>query len=166
VFDHILRYCKVRVTIEDLNDNYPNFPTWHYEGSVWQNAEVGTSIITVHAFDSDSDVNSKVEYRFVEANDKLEISDRGVISTKASLRSFLGTLTYYVIASNTEPMTVGETKEEKDERKTRINIYVSELQPPKFTKSVFKGSVTENSKPGKSMVSPYNRMLDNLLFPF
>ena len=135
------------MTIEDLNDNYPYFSSWSYEGSVWQNAEVGTPIIKVHAFDSDSGVNSKVEYRFVEANDKFEISENGEVSTKASLVSFLGTLRYHVIASNTEPMTVGER--EAVRRETQIKIYVSDLQPPQFTKRIFKSSIEENSKPGK-----------------
>lgn len=142
-----LSYCKVKVTIEDLNDNYPYFSSWSYEGSVWQNAEVGTPIMKVHAFDSDSGVNSKVEYRFVEANDKFEISENGEVSTKASLASFLGTLRYHVIASNTEPMTVGER--EAVRRETQIKIYVSDLQPPQFTKRIFKSSIEENSKPGK-----------------
>jgi len=44
-------------------------------------------------------------------------------------------------------MTVGER--EAVRRETRIKIYVSDLQPPQFTKNVFKGSIEENSKPGK-----------------
>lgn len=130
-----------------MNDNYPFFPTWLYEGSVWQNAVVGTPIMGIHAFDLDSDVNRKVEYRFLGANDKFAISETGVISTKASLKSSLGTLEYHVIASNTEPMTVGETNSKK--RRTKIKIYVSDLEPPQFTKSVFSASITENSKPGR-----------------
>lgn len=141
------RYCRIIVTIEDVNDNYPFFPTWLYEGSVWQNAVVGTPIMGIHAFDLDSDVNRKVEYRFLGANDKFAISETGVISTKASLKSSLGTLEYHVIASNTEPMTVGETNSKK--RRTKIKIYVSDLEPPQFTKSVFSASITENSKPGR-----------------
>lgn len=142
----ILRYCKIVVTIEDVNDNYPFFPTWLYEGSVWQKVAVGAPIMFVHALDWDSDVNSKVEYRFAEANDKFAISDIGVISTKTLLDSSLGILEYQVIASNTEPMTVGEANSR--ERRTLIKIYVSELRPPQFTKSIFKASIPENSKPG------------------
>ena len=143
---HILRYCKIIVTIEDVNDNYPFFKTHQYEGSVWQDASIGTSIMTVHAFDLDSEINSKVEYRFTEVNDKFDISEKGVISTKVSLKSFVGELNYNVEASNTEPMTVGETNYGR--RETKIRIFVTDLQPPKFTQSVFRGSINENSKPG------------------
>ena len=148
---HFLRYCKIHITVEDVNDNYPFFPTWHYEGSVWKDAAIGTSILTIHAFDFDSEVNSKAEYHFAEANDKFAISKEGVISTKTSLKSSLGTWTYRVIVSDMEPMTVGEVDPEK--RKTRIEVYVSDLEPPKFTKSVFTGSITENSKPSKPITS-------------
>ena len=102
----------------------------------------------IHAFDQDSVVNGKVEYRFVEANDKFQISDKGVISTKASLKTFLGKLTYHVIASNTEPMTVGGGN--SGNRETKIVIHVSDLQPPVFTKRVYTASIEENSKPGRS----------------
>lgn len=139
----------MKVTIEDVNDNYPFFRERHYEGSVWKNANIGTSIIRVHAFDLDSKVNSKVEYRFTQANDKFEISNDGVISTKVSLKSVLGTSTYEVSASNTEPMTVGEKASDARNRKTEIKIFVTDLQPPMFTQPVFKGNITENSKPGK-----------------
>ena len=145
---HILRYCKIIVTIEDVNDNYPFFKTRQYEGSVWQNAVVGTSIMTVHTFDMDSEINSKVEYRFTEVNDNFDISEKGVISTKASLKPLvtIGGLNYRVVASNTEPMTVGEVNDERQE--TKIHIFVTDLQPPKFTQSVFRGSIAENSKSG------------------
>ena len=137
------------VTIADVNDNYPFFRSRHYEGSVWQNAAIGTSIVRVHAFDSDSGVNGKVEYRFTEANDKLAISNNGIITTKASLGSVLGTFTYFVLASNTEPMTVGETEADQRLRRTELRIYITALRPPEFTQQVFKGSIDENSKPGR-----------------
>ena len=144
--ERLLRYCKLIVTIGDVNDNYPNFPTWSYKGSVWNNAQIGTSVMRIHAFDLDSGVNANVEYH-LEPDDKFEISERGVISTKVSLKSFIGTVKFSVLPSNTEPMTVGEDNPEA--RKTEIEIYVSELQPPEFTESIYTASVQENEVPGK-----------------
>ena len=109
----------------------------------------------IHAIDTDSGVNSKVEYRFVEANDKFEISNEGVISTKASLKSFVGQLFYQVIASNTEPMTVGEANSKS--RKTTIEIHVTDLQPPVFTKRIYTGSIEENSKAGRTAMYKQNQ---------
>ena len=114
---------------------------------MWKDAPVGTPLMKVHAFDSDSEVNSKVEYRFVEGNDKFEISEEGVISTKESLQSFLGTWNFRITASNIESMTVGE--ENPIGRATKIRIYVTDLEPPKFTNRIFNGTITENSIPGE-----------------
>lgn len=131
-----------------------------HDGSVWKDAPIGTSFMIVHAIDEDAGGNSKVRYSFVEANDKFEISDNGVISTKVSLKSFVETWTYEVIASNTEPMSVGAGNSES--RTATISIYVTELQPPKFTKSVYTGSIDENSEPGvlKMLIA----MITELLF--
>lgn len=144
--ERLLRYCKLTVAIEDVNDNYPYFPIKTYTGSVLRDAPVGTSIMTVHAFDSDSDENRKVEY-YLDPDDLLKISDRGVISTKVSLQSFTGTMIISsVVASNTEPMTVGDI--DPDSRSATIEIYISDLQPPKFTKQIYTKKLTENEPTG------------------
>ena len=141
-----LRYCTLKVTIEDENDNYPDFHIKTYTGSVLRNAPVGTSILTVHAYDRDSDENKKVEYT-LSPDDLLKISDRGVISTKVSLKSFTGTMIISsVVASNTEPMTVGDV--DPVSRSARIEIYISDLQPPKFTKQIYTTTLTENEPTG------------------
>lgn len=144
--ERLLRYCKLEVIIGDVNDNYPYFPVWTYEGSVWNNAEIGTSIMRVHAFDSDAGVNANVEYH-LEPDDKFEISERGVISTKVSLASFTGKMTLTVLPSNTEPMTAGA--DNSADRSTNIEIFVSDLPPPEFTKAIYTASVQENQVAGK-----------------
>ena len=144
--ERLLRYCKLEVIIGDVNDNYPYFPVWTYEGSVWNNAEIGTSIMRVHAFDSDAGVNANVEYH-LEPDDKFEISERGVISTKVSLAFFTGKMTLTVLPSNTEPMTAGA--DNSADRSTNIEIFVSDLPPPEFTKAIYTASVQENQVAGK-----------------
>ena len=144
--ERLLRYCVLKVTIEDVNDNYPYFSIKTYTGSVLRNAVVGTSIMTVHALDLDSDENRKVEYH-LNPDDLLKISDRGVVSTKVSLTSFTGTMIISsVVASNTEPMTVGDVDPEL--RSATIEIFISDLQPPKFTKQIYTKDLTENSPTG------------------
>ena len=144
--ERLLRYCKLEVIIGDVNDNYPYFPVWTYEGSVWNNAEIGTSVMRVHAFDSDAGVNANVEYH-LEPDDKFEISERGVISTKVSLAFFTGKMTLTVLPSNTEPMTAGA--DNSADRSTNIEIFVSDLPPPEFTKAIYTASVQENQVAGK-----------------
>lgn len=144
--ERLLSYCALKVTIEDVNDNYPFFNIKTYTGSVLRDALVGTSIMTVHALDPDSDENRKVEY-YLNPDDLLKISDLGVISTKVSLESFTGTMiTSSVVASNTEPMTVGDVDPEL--RSATIEIYISDLQPPKFTKQIYTTTLVENTPTG------------------
>ena len=144
--ERLLRYCVLKITVEDVNDNYPYFSIKTYTGSVLRNAVVGTSIMTVHALDLDSNENRKVEY-YLNPDDLLKISDRGVISTKVSLKSFTGTMiTSSVVASNTEPMTVGDVDPEL--RSAAIEIYISDLQPPKFTKQIYTTTLNENKPTG------------------
>ena len=144
--ERLLSYCALKVTIEDMNDNYPFFNIKTYTGSVLRNAVVGTSIMTVHALDPDSDENREAEY-YLNPDDLLKISDRGVISTKVSLTSFTGTMiTSSVVASNTEPMTVGDVDPEL--RSATIEIYISDLQPPKFTKQIYTTTLIENTPTG------------------
>ena len=144
--ERLLKYCTLKVTIEDENDNYPDFSIKTYTGSVLRNASVGTSIMTVHAYDPDSDENRKVEY-YLNPDDKLKISDHGVISTKVSLKSFTGTrILSSVVASNTEPMTLGDV--DPVSRSASIEIYISDQQPPKFTKQIYTTTLTENEPTG------------------
>ena len=159
--ERLMRYCNFSVTVLDVNDNYPSFWTW-YEGSVWQNAEIGTYITRVQAMDSDSGVNSKVMYDFEEPSDKLSISETGVISIKAVLAPFVGTIESHVIASNIEPMAVGER--DSKTRRTLVRIYVSELQPPRFTQTVYNTKIAENSPPGKPYLSTVDCFLSLFYF--
>ena len=142
-YERLLRYCKLKVTVEDVNDNYPYFRIEKYTGSVLWDASVGTSIMTVHAFDSDSGNNRKVEYH-LEPDDKFKVSDQGKITTKVSLKPFKGTkIVLKVIASNTEPMTL-QNFEDSASSEATIEIFVSDVPPPKFTKEIYTTTVQEN----------------------
>ncbi|XP_034545023.1 protocadherin alpha-8-like isoform X13 [Notolabrus celidotus] len=54
------------VNILDTNDNAPVFSQTLYKASVFENAKVGTSIITLNATDLDAGPNGKVLYSFSE----------------------------------------------------------------------------------------------------
>nr|CAD7256491.1 unnamed protein product [Timema shepardi]CAD7569152.1 unnamed protein product [Timema californicum] len=52
----------VNITIQDVNDNQPIFNQNLYTASIPENATVGTSVLRVHATDSDAGDNGEVEY--------------------------------------------------------------------------------------------------------
>lgn len=80
---------EVEISIVDVNDNAPRFPSAHYQGSVHENVPAGTSILEVSAHDKDLGENGKVRYRFVGKNTDEQSftidSVSGVIRTKRPL---------------------------------------------------------------------------------
>lgn len=105
-FEWFLRYCKLEVIIGDVNDNYFYFLVWIYEGSVWNNVEIGILVMRVYVFDLDVGVNVNVEY-YLEFDDKFEILERGVILIKVLLVFFMGKMILIVLFLNMELMIVG-----------------------------------------------------------
>ncbi len=53
---------EVEVSVMDVNDNAPEFSKEVYEGSLSENAPLGTKVLRVSAFDRDNDKNGKVSY--------------------------------------------------------------------------------------------------------
>ncbi|XP_035858921.1 protocadherin alpha-8-like [Sander lucioperca] len=56
----------IQVNVLDINDNPPVFSQTLYKASVYENAKIGTSIITLNATDLDAGPNGQVVYSFSE----------------------------------------------------------------------------------------------------
>ena len=53
-FNSLSSTVLVYMNVIDINDNAPTFDPGSYSNEVWENATVGTSILTVTATDTDS----------------------------------------------------------------------------------------------------------------
>eukprot|EP00061_Rhincodon_typus_P007563 g29387.t1 len=80
---------KVKITISDINDNTPTFPTSSESILVPENTEIGSVIYTVHADDQDSGANGQVQFDIVSNEDRTFSIDR----TSGKLR-VIGSLSY------------------------------------------------------------------------
>jgi len=60
--------CDVTVVVLDVNDNRPTFERNHYEASVVENAQIGTSVLRVRATDQDIGVNGVVRYQLASGS--------------------------------------------------------------------------------------------------
>ncbi|XP_059502894.1 protocadherin-16-like isoform X2 [Stegostoma tigrinum] len=80
---------KVKITISDINDNTPTFPTSSESILVPENTEIGSVIYTVHADDQDSGANGQVQFDIVSNEDRTFSIDR----TSGKLR-MIGSLSY------------------------------------------------------------------------
>ncbi|XP_073463897.1 protocadherin Fat 1 isoform X4 [Aquarana catesbeiana] len=64
-------FCEsnVELTLEDVNDNAPEFSADPYSITVFENTEPKTPITRVQAIDADTGLNHKVQYSFVSSAD-------------------------------------------------------------------------------------------------
>ncbi|CAI2294435.1 unnamed protein product [Caenorhabditis sp. 36 PRJEB53466] len=58
----LIGFCQFSVEVVDVNDNAPQFERPSYESSVSRFEAVGTSVITVFAFDNDAAHNAEISY--------------------------------------------------------------------------------------------------------
>ncbi|XP_056266099.1 protocadherin Fat 1a isoform X2 [Pseudoliparis swirei] len=83
------RYCEadVRIAVEDVNDNPPQFSSDPYTITVFENTEIGTYVAKLLANDVDSGLNSDILYSLVNSADgSFSIEEHsGVISLERAL---------------------------------------------------------------------------------
>ncbi|XP_041055633.1 protocadherin-16-like [Carcharodon carcharias] len=83
---------KVKITISDINDNTPTFPTSSESILVPENTEIGSVIYTVNAEDRDSGANGQVQFDIVSNAERTFSIDR----TTGKLR-VIGPLSYEMV---------------------------------------------------------------------
>ncbi|XP_067889067.1 protocadherin-16-like [Heterodontus francisci] len=83
---------KVKITISDINDNTPTFPTSSESILVPENTEIGSLIYTVNAEDRDSGANGQVQFDIISNAERTFSIDR----TSGKLR-VIGSLSYEMV---------------------------------------------------------------------
>ncbi|XP_075318484.1 protocadherin-23 [Odontesthes bonariensis] len=81
-------YCRVSITLLDINDNAPLFEHSSYRTSVWEGQVHSTYIMQVFASDADSGVNGQIEYSILSGNNNdafILDSVRGILATNVLL---------------------------------------------------------------------------------
>ncbi|KAK5977060.1 Cadherin domain protein [Trichostrongylus colubriformis] len=58
----LIGFCQFSIEVVDVNDNAPQFDRASYETSISRSEAIGTSILTVFAFDTDAPHNANVTY--------------------------------------------------------------------------------------------------------
>ncbi|XP_034043514.1 LOW QUALITY PROTEIN: protocadherin Fat 1a [Thalassophryne amazonica] len=83
------RYCEadIEITVEDINDNAPQFSSDPYTFTVFENTEVGTFVAKLMANDIDIGLNGDILYSLIESADGYFSIDEhsGVISLQRPL---------------------------------------------------------------------------------
>ncbi|XP_048742923.2 neural-cadherin-like isoform X4 [Ostrea edulis] len=123
-------YCTFAVTIQDINDNDPEFGTSRYEGRVLKSAAVGQKFLTIKATDKDLGDNANIKYSLkTNPNGLFQVNvDTGDIEVAKSLQSAGSQIT--LVATATDQGTTP--------RSTDVNIDISvttdsDVLPPLWT---------------------------------
>ncbi|KAI5624760.1 protocadherin 20 precursor, partial [Silurus asotus] len=84
---HVHAKKQIKVEIEDVNDNAPQFEETYYQVEIEENNEPGISLLQVSANDADSQLYGKVSYRLIHNNPAIFNIDEvtGVVSALESL---------------------------------------------------------------------------------
>ncbi|XP_028399940.1 protocadherin Fat 4-like isoform X2 [Dendronephthya gigantea] len=144
------RTSEVTVVIDvlDANDNQPVFSQSDYNSTIPENVPVGTTVLTVEAEEKDSGANAEFKYHIIGGDNKFEITDDGVIFTKALLDFETKTWYQFLVVAN-ETNSVQGAK--PNATVTVVLQDVNEFNPV-FSQAQYTANVSENSPVWTSVI--------------
>ncbi|XP_026165849.1 cadherin-23 [Mastacembelus armatus] len=143
----------VYLRIVDVNDNNPVFLQPSYQEPVFENVDLGTTIIRVRATDADSGLFAVIEYSLVDGEGKFDIRpSTGEIYILSPLDR--ETKDYYTLTAVARDNAGGNSN---NRRENSVQVLVTVLDVndyrPRFTERVFNTSVFENEPSGTSVIT-------------
>ncbi|KAM4706620.1 protocadherin Fat 4-like [Discoglossus pictus] len=134
--------AEVEITLQDINDNPPVFPTDILDLTVEENTGDGSKIMQLTATDADEGANALVTYTIISGADdsfRIDPESGDLIATKRLDRERRSKYSLLVRAD--------DGLQSSD---MRINITISDVNDhiPKFTRQVYSFDVAEDTIPG------------------
>ena len=146
---------NVDVTVTDVNDIAPAFNQSLYLAKISEAMPIGTSVISVHAFDSDSGVNKALTYRLETMstnnnNNNSKASEFFIISQDKSEISVAKELDYetHVVHELKIIATDGGSPPLTGEARVRIVVEDANDNPPRFEQDSYATSISGGAGPG------------------
>ena len=143
----------VIVTVVDVNDNAPRFPTNLYPVSVREDVRIGSQIALLTAFDADGGENKRITYSIIipanlQESFPFEIdSDSGQLTNRIALdRELQDTYDFHIIGSDNgvTPKTAST--------EVRVTLIDVNDNPPMFLQPEYYGKVDEDAPSGTSVL--------------
>uniref|UniRef100_A0A3Q1GPI1 Cadherin-related 23 n=1 Tax=Acanthochromis polyacanthus TaxID=80966 RepID=A0A3Q1GPI1_9TELE len=143
----------VYLRIVDINDNNPVFLEPAYQEPVFENVNLGTTILRVSATDADSGLFAVIEYSLVDGEGKFAIrSSTGEIYIRSPLDR--ETKDHYTLTAVARDNPGGKPN---NRRENSVQVLVTVLDVndyrPRFTERVYNTSVFENEPSGTSVIT-------------
>ena len=145
---------NVDVTVTDVNDIAPVFNQSLYLAKVSESMPIGTSVISVYAFDGDSGVNKALTYRLesfsANHNNNSKASEFFVINQDNSEISVAKELDYetHVVHELKIVATDGGSPPLTGEARVRIVVEDANDNPPRFEQNSYATSISGDAGPG------------------
>ena len=132
----------VTIHVQDTNNHRPEFLQSSYWVSLPNDANIGTTVLTVKAYDLDEGDNAKITYKL--SNDMFDVHpSKGVITLKQGFGS---------VTNRKYEFSVRATDQGIPNRQSAVSVSVSvhslSFIPPKFNTSVYRTVVPENFSTG------------------
>ncbi|XP_055033441.2 protocadherin Fat 4 [Misgurnus anguillicaudatus] len=136
------QHAEVEITLQDVNDNPPVFPTDILDVTIQENISDGFRIMQLTATDADEGPNALVTYAIISGADdsfRIDPESGDLIATKRLDRERRSKYSLLVRADD------GQQSSDM-----RVNITVSDVNDhmPKFSRSVYSFDVPEDMAPG------------------
>nr|XP_018670260.2 protocadherin Fat 1 [Ciona intestinalis] len=149
-------YCRVVITIGDINEHAPRFTASSYSGIITVGAADQTtgavdmkssSVVTVRASDQDTGMNAKIEYSIVEGNDdglwRIDPSSGEIFPTETlTAHENIQPMVLTVQASDSATTPLSSTVE------VTIQVRHDDSAPPKFEADEITANLDENLPSG------------------
>ncbi|KAJ8405255.1 hypothetical protein AAFF_G00322460, partial [Aldrovandia affinis] len=143
--------CKVILEVIDVNDNAPVISVKSLNTPIPENAPIGTEVAVIHVQDKDSDAYGKVRCS-IQLNSPFKLIP--------SIKNHFSLITNSRLDRETESeynVTLSATDEGSPPLSSYKTIIVSVSDvndnPPVFFEQSYSAYVTENNKPGSSVIS-------------
>ncbi|KAJ1128407.1 hypothetical protein NDU88_006786 [Pleurodeles waltl] len=146
----LIALASVSIQVKDVNDNHPIFEANPYKAFLMENMPAGTTVIQVTANDQDIGSNGEVTYSLTQDSDDVQgiftiDGETGWITTLRELDCETQRMhSFHVVATDH-----GRKVQLSSQTVVEVTVTDDNDNPPQFTLETYRGSVTENGKPGE-----------------
>ncbi|XP_015744320.1 protocadherin Fat 1 isoform X1 [Python bivittatus] len=149
------RFCQSNIilSIEDVNDNPPEFTAETYSITVFENTELNTLLTRVHATDADTGLNQKIHYSLLtHADGQFSIDElSGIVQLKKPLDRELQAMYSLILKAEDE----GSPRKLSSTATLVVSVLDINDNPPVFEYKEYSATVSEDAVVGMEVLQVY-----------
>ncbi|KAL1394428.1 hypothetical protein pipiens_003054 [Culex pipiens pipiens] len=143
-------HCNITIRVEDENDNDPKFELQKYIATVDEDAQLGTTVLTVKAVDADIGINARIVYSLANVTEWLfDIDSKsGVITTAGNFDRERQSIYHFMVVA-----TDGGRYNARSQS-VAVQVIIADVNDnkPVFDKYPFKEQIGALVQPGQTLL--------------